>query len=121
MFTVDGLAVGDYVLVETKTPDGYNTMDDLYLTITAETVEAADGSASVTKLTVTVTDADGNSVSGFDANSNTQTITTSIKNTKGSVLPSTGGIGTTIFYVVGAIMVFGAAVVLITRRRMRAE
>ena len=43
-----------------------------------------------------------------------------IKNTQGVELPSTGGIGTTIFYVVGAILVIGAGVVLITKRRMEA-
>ena len=40
-----------------------------------------------------------------------------VPNNSGSELPSTGGIGTTIFYVVGAILVIGAGVVLITRRR----
>ncbi len=45
----------------------------------------------------------------------------SIKNTKGVELPSTGGVGTTIFYVVGAILVLGAGVVLVTRRRMSAN
>lgn len=45
---------------------------------------------------------------------------TDIANTKGVELPSTGGIGTTIFYIVGAILVLGAGVVLITRRRMDA-
>ena len=44
-----------------------------------------------------------------------------VKNNKGTVLPSTGGIGTTIFYVVGAILVIGAGVVLVTRRRMDAQ
>ena len=44
-----------------------------------------------------------------------------IKNNKGSVLPSTGGIGTTIFYIVGAMLVIGAGVVLVTRRRMDAQ
>ena len=42
-----------------------------------------------------------------------------IENNSGTELPSTGGIGTTIFYVVGAILVIGAGVVLITRRRMK--
>ena len=45
---------------------------------------------------------------------------TFLKNTQGTSLPSTGGIGTTIFYVVGAILVIGAGVVLVTRRRMDA-
>lgn len=44
----------------------------------------------------------------------------SLPNTRGTELPSTGGIGTTIFYVVGAILVIGAGVILITRRRMDA-
>ena len=44
-----------------------------------------------------------------------------IENNKGAVLPSTGGIGTTIFYVVGGLMVAGAGVILVTRRRMNAE
>lgn len=43
-----------------------------------------------------------------------------ILNTQGVELPSTGGIGTTIFYVVGAILVIGAGVIMITRRRMDA-
>ena len=42
-------------------------------------------------------------------------------NTKGVQLPSTGGIGTTIFYVIGAILVLGAGVLLVTRRRMSAN
>ena len=46
---------------------------------------------------------------------------TPISNTKGTELPSTGGIGTTIFYVVGAILVIGAGILLVTRRRMRAQ
>ena len=44
-----------------------------------------------------------------------------IENNKGTLLPSTGGIGTTIFYVVGAILVLGAGVLLVTRRRMTAK
>ena len=45
----------------------------------------------------------------------------SIVNEKGVELPSTGGIGTTIFYIIGAILVIGAGVVLVTRRRMNAK
>ncbi len=44
-----------------------------------------------------------------------------IKNTQGVELPSTGGIGTTMFYLIGAILVLGAGVVLVTRRRMNAN
>ena len=44
-----------------------------------------------------------------------------IDNNKGATLPSTGGIGTTIFYMIGAILVIGAGVVLVTRRRMNVQ
>ena len=40
-------------------------------------------------------------------------------NEKGTVLPSTGGIGTTIFYIVGSLLVIGCGIVLVSRRRMR--
>ena len=48
-------------------------------------------------------------------------ITTTVVNKSGSELPSTGGIGTTIFYVLGGVLVIGAAVLLITKKRMGAS
>ena len=51
----------------------------------------------------------------------TAAVEISVENNAGSVLPSTGGIGTTIFYIIGAILVVGAGVVLVTRRRMNAN
>ena len=45
----------------------------------------------------------------------------SIVNTKGVELPSTGGMGTTLFYIIGAILVLGAGILLVTRRRMSAN
>ena len=47
--------------------------------------------------------------------------TGTIENNSGAELPSTGGIGTTIFYVIGAILVLGAGILLVTRRRMNAN
>jgi len=44
-----------------------------------------------------------------------------VVNQSGSVLPSTGGIGTTIFYIIGAVLVLGAGILLVTRRRMKAN
>ena len=46
---------------------------------------------------------------------------TEIVNKKGAELPSTGGIGTTIFYIIGTLLVLGAGVLLVTRRRMRSS
>ena len=48
-------------------------------------------------------------------------VSVTVQNQQGAVLPSTGGIGTTIFYIIGAILVIGAGVVLVTRRRMNAN
>ncbi|MCD8035850.1 MAG: isopeptide-forming domain-containing fimbrial protein [Clostridiales bacterium] len=115
-FTFTGLGVGEYMLKESTTPNGYNTMEDLYFTITATTVESSE-EGSVDTLTVTVTNPTGSSQT-LSGDKNTRVITTTIKNNSGSVLPSTGGIGTTIFYIVGGVMVVGALVLLITRKRM---
>ena len=46
------------------------------------------------------------------------TLGANVVNKSGSTLPETGGIGTTIFYVLGSLLVVGAGVVLITRKRM---
>lgn len=51
----------------------------------------------------------------------TNSLAVAVENNSGSTLPSTGGIGTTIFYVIGAILVIGAGVVLVTRRRMNVQ
>ena len=87
-----GLANGTYTLVEKTVPAGYN--------------KAADQNFTVAEHDYTAT--------------NLEQTATAI-NTAGSVLPSTGGIGTTIFYIIGAILVIGAGVVLVTRRRMNAN
>lgn len=57
----------------------------------------------------------------FTANADKSELTTNVVNNKGSELPSTGGMGTTIFYVVGSILVLGAAILLITKKRMSAR
>ena len=44
-----------------------------------------------------------------------------VENNKGSILPETGGIGTTIFYIVGVVLVLGAGVLLVTKKRMNAD
>ena len=102
--TFKGLGVGEYTITETKTLPGYNTIDPIKFTLTfnAETKTFASDNDKVTV--------------GAD-----NTLDTSIVNQKGSLLPSTGGIGTTIFYVVGGILVIGAGILLVTKRRMKAQ
>lgn len=94
----------DYYLYETKAPDGYNRLQGpVKFKISAE--YNTDGS-NYTSVTATVGDTEA---TGLQAN---------IKNNKGTELPSTGGIGTTIFYIVGAVLVAAAGVLLITKKRM---
>ena len=89
--TFTGLVNGIYTLVETTVPTGYN--------------QAADS-------TVTIADDD------FEADI---TVGATVVNNQGTELPSTGGIGTTIFYVVGGMLVAAALVMLITKKRMSKE
>jgi len=121
-FTWTGLDDGNYKLAETTTPAGYNTVDDIYFTIEAtHDVESADP-----KLTeLVVKDVEGNVISegetaSFTATAVAGTVETTVVNQSGATLPETGGIGTTIFYAVGAIMVLGAVVLLVTKKRMAA-
>ncbi|MDD6830696.1 MAG: SpaH/EbpB family LPXTG-anchored major pilin [Firmicutes bacterium] len=95
--TVKGLDSGTYYLEEIEAPDGYNKL--------AGRVEVKIEGANLTTTMTGDTWADGDG--GVQITNNT-----------GAELPSTGGIGTTIFYVVGGILVVGAAVVLTTRKRM---
>ncbi|MCO4472285.1 cell wall anchored protein (LPXTG motif) [Streptococcus infantarius subsp. infantarius] len=117
-FTFKGLDAGNYVLEETKTPDGYNTIKPIKFTINAKyDVESAD--PQLTELLTNVTSGDVKS-DDFKSNLSDGSLTVGIVNRKGSLLPSTGGMGTTILYVIGSILVLVAAVLLITKKRMDA-
>lgn len=110
-----GVDDGDYRLTEIITPEGYNTIAPIDFTVTAgHKAEFTFGDR--TKVLETLTG--GDKVSG---NVSTGQLTTDVENKKGSTLPSTGGMGTTIFYVVGSILVLGAAILLITKKRMSAR
>jgi len=84
-----GLANGTYYLLETEAPDGYNLLTD--------------------PVSVSISNTD---------QTQTLSITAEVENKTGSVLPETGGIGTSLFYGCGILLVFLSAVLLITRRRM---
>jgi LPXTG-motif cell wall-anchored protein len=114
-FTFKGLDAGDYVLKETKTPDGYNTVKPIEFTINAKYDPEADDPQLI-NLSGDVT----SGVAEFDANKADGSLKADIVNRKGSLLPSTGGMGTTILYVIGSILVLVAAVLLITKKRMDA-
>lgn len=117
-FKVEGLDDGEYTLKETKAPAGYNLpADGFSVTLTATTAnkQAWDGTATkaLTNLAVKVgqTGGTGDVTTGLGA--------ITIKNTQGSSLPSTGGMGTVLLYVAGiAVFVLaGATLVMALRRR----
>lgn len=119
-FTFKGLDAGDYVLKETKTPDGYNTIKPIEFTINAKYgTDESKEKIELTELSVNVTSGDVKS-DDFKSNLSDGSLTVGIVNRKGSLLPSTGGMGTTILYVIGSILVLVAAVLLITKKRMDA-
>ena len=120
-FTFTGLDDGDYRLTETATPDGYNSIDPITFTVTAEhKVEWTTG----LERTDILTSLSGNVTTGeikFTASENLGTLSTDVVNESGLVLPETGGIGTTIFYIVGGLLTVGAVVLLVTKKRMGAD
>ena len=108
--TVAGLKAGTYYLHETKAPDGYNKLT-APIVIVIEDDFTGEGATPATANT-TVTYPDGTIVESENA------VIIEVENNTGSELPSTGGIGTTLFYVIGGLMMTGAAVLLITKKRM---
>ncbi len=115
-FTFKGLDDGDYKLSETTTPNGYNTISDIEFTISASHSEEAD-EPKLISLTGDVTSGTAEFASSLTDGS----LTTNVVNKKGSVLPSTGGKGTTILYVVGTVLVLAAGILLVTKKRMDAK
>ncbi len=115
-FTFKGLDDGEYILTETTTPSGYNTIDPITFTVKADHTITWDGK----NRTGVLTSLNGTEASGkitFTANGDKSELATDVVNKQGSLLPSTGGIGTTIFYVIGGILMVGAGVILVSRRR----
>lgn len=116
-FEWKGVDDGNYVLVETTTPSGFNSIAPIYFTVTATHEPNTDVTAANRQTILSGLDG-GNLGTGYLDNG---AIAAKVKNTSGSTLPETGGMGTTIFYIVGAVLMLGAAVVLITRKRMKAK
>lgn len=91
---IEGLKAGTYYLKETKAPEGYNLLK------TIQKIEIlADGSIKL--------------------NDATNTGDVKVENKTGTVLPSTGGAGTTMIYLIGGALVLGSGVVLATKRRVK--
>lgn len=131
--TLIGIGAGTFYLQETEAPTGYNKLSTI-LKIDVQTTSETDGTGTVklAELKYALTDVDANddtkeatggandgsavNVTGEDlANGK---VAFNVTNNQGAQLPSTGGTGTTIFYVIGGVLVVAAIVLLVTRKRM---
>ena len=120
-FTFKGLDDGQYKLTETVTPSGYNTIDPIEFTVTAEhniLWEGQDRATILTSLNGAPTEA---GLITFTPSVDTGTLSTDVVNKSGSTLPETGGMGTTLFYDLGGVLVLAAVEQLVTKTRMRCE
>lgn len=99
-FTFEGLGAGTYYLTETKQPDGYNKL--------AKPVKVEIDINGTIKV-------DGKSTLGTEETKRL----VEVENKTGTVLPSTGGMGTTMIYLIGGALVLGSGVVLATKRRVK--
>ena len=118
VIVVKGVKSGSYEITEVKAPDGYNRLTD------PVTVEAEKTGKTSTQITVYL-DKDGNKVAESSTATEVKvdigTIAATavvVVNKAGAELPSTGGMGTTVFYVLGTVLVLGAVVLLVTKKRM---
>lgn len=108
LITFKGLGAGTYYITELKTLGGYNLL-------TAPIIVEITATPGTTSCTWTA------KVNGENATFEDDMVKLTVENNKGSVLPITGGIGTTIFYVIGGLLVCGAVVMAITKKKLSVE
>ena len=110
-FTFNGLDDGDYVLSETVTPAGYNKIDDITFTVTANHAIEWDGTGRTDVLTSLSGDKkSGSAEFTMTASKADGSLTSNVVNKPGSSLPETGGMGTIVLYAAGAVLVIAAGV-----------
>lgn len=97
-FKIQGLGAGTYYLTETKQPDGYNKLSSPVKVVINDTGEIFVNSSTTAN-------------TGY----------VKVENKSGTVLPSTGGAGTTMIYLIGGALVLGSGVVLVTKRRVKGK
>ena len=119
LFGVSGLDAGTYYLEEVKAPAGYNLLKDpVKLTIDAE-ISGGDAETkqppTIGRLDLITEGKDGPITT--EGNEDNGTVSLEVQNNMGALLPSTGGMGTTLFYIVGAALVLAAGVLLVMKRR----
>lgn len=116
-FTLSGLDDGEYTLTETVTPAHYNTISPITFTVNADHTITWETERREDILTSLSGDKKVGEIT-FSVDKTAGTLTTNVINNIGTTLPGTGGIGTTIFYVIGGGLMVAAAILLITKKRM---
>ncbi len=116
-FTFKGLDEGVYKLEETTTPKGYNTISPIEFSI----ISVADNNMKTLVSINGSTESASTGKAEFLSDKDTGTVSTTIQNKSGSILPSTGGMGTTVLYVGGAALVVVAVIGLAKRRAARSD
>ena len=136
----NGLGEGKYTITEIKAPDGYNLLPDpIYVEIEFDPIAKDENGenkvddagnpvmAETPKWNAYRINADGSRQKDDDGNDikiasvEDNMFELEVVNQSGAQLPSTGGIGTTIFYVLGGILVVGAGIMLVVKKRMSSE
>lgn len=112
---ISGLDADTYYLKEIEAPEGYNILTAPITIVITESTTGSEGVDADTDGTVNYT---YNGVTSQAGDDETDKNVVKVENKSGTLLPSTGGIGTTIFYVVGGILMLGAVILLITKKKM---
>lgn len=125
-FSISGLGDGTYFLQETKAPEGYNLRTEPFKIVIDSTID--DTAQSLTNLTISldngnpnngvITKEDGTETPAFKEDG---IVKAEFQNSMTTTLPETGGMGTTMLYVAGGILLIGSAVLLVTKKRMGHE
>ena len=106
ILVIRGLGTGTYIITEIKAPNGYNLLQEpITITITAN-ADKENCKWTVKKGEETINNANTDHLYEFE-----------VVNKSGSTLPSTGGMGTTLFYIIGGVLMAGAAVVLVIKKK----
>ncbi len=117
-FIVKGLKSGTYYLEETKAPDGYNTLETPVKIDITDEINNDEANPSLTKLNLAIDNqiikAEGTEAAADYKDDGKLPVT--VENNSGAILPETGGMGTSMFYIIGSIMMIGAVIMMMTKK-----